>query len=136
MANSSIRLEIKLPENWSGVITDTTIEVEDKIVGASLQIELGEMPYELTAADQALVNYVDMVGFDDEDDEEYSPLQEWMFNGRKGYGFEAYCEDDRSIRVLCVEPKRGVLLIINVIAANTKAVDSVMEMLERRLRIK
>ena len=101
----------------------------------SVDITVGEMPAENTAADQAMTNFLDMVGFDEDDAEDYNPIEVWSFNNRKAYGFDAWLEDETPIRVMCIEPKRGILCVLNVNAPDMDCLESLLADLERRLRI-
>ncbi len=100
-----------------------------------VDVYVGPMPEDTTAADQAFANYADMVGFDDEDSEDEDPIYEWPFNGRKAYGFEAYCEDGSPMRVMCIEIKKGVLCIINTVAKDDKSLVELIKYVEHKLRI-
>lgn len=101
-----------------------------------IDIYVGEMPEDTTAADEALANYADIVGFDDDDPEDFDPITEWPFGGRKAYGFEALCEDDSPIRVMCFEPKKGVLCIMSIIAPSDGKLVELVTLVERTLRIR
>lgn len=130
------KIEIKMPEGWKSQISDNYVEAE-KIDGtAQFEIIVGDMPEDSAAPEQALINYIDMVGFDDDDPEDYSPIEKWDFNNRKAYGFDAYLEDESSIRVLCIEPKKGVLAVISIVGKSEQIVEETMHLLERILRIK
>lgn len=130
------KIEIKMPEGWKSQISDNYVEAE-KIDGtAQFEIIVGDMPEDSAAPEQALINYIDMVGFDDDDPEDYSPIEKWDFNNRKAYGFDAYLEDESSIRVLCIEPKKGVLAVISIVGKSEQIVEETMKLLERVLRIR
>lgn len=103
---------------------------------AIIDIYAGEMPSDTTAADEALANYADIVGFDDTDPEDFDPITEWPFAGKKAYGFEALCEDDSPMRLMCIELKKGLLCIVNTCAENDDRLAEVIEMVERSLRCK
>lgn len=103
---------------------------------AIIDIYTGEMPSDTTAADEALANYADIVGFDDTDPEDFDPITEWPFAGKKAYGFEALCEDDSPMRLMCIELKKGLLCIVNTCAENDDKLAEVIEMVERSLRCK
>lgn len=103
---------------------------------AIIDIYAGEMPSDTTAADEALANYADIVGFDDTDPEDFDPITEWPFAGKKAYGFEALCEDDSPMRLMCIELKKGLLCIVNTCAENDDKLAEVIEMVERSLRCK
>lgn len=130
------KIEIKLPEGWNGQVGEQYVEIENLDGTASVEVTVGNMPAESAAPEQALINFIDMVGFDDDDPEDYSPIEQWEFNNRKAYGFDAYLEDESSIRVLCIEPKKGVLAVISIVGRNERIVDETMHLLERILRIK
>ena len=100
-----------------------------------VDVYVGPMPEDTTAADQAFANYADMIGFDDEDSEDEDPIYEWPFNGRKAYGFEAYCEDGSPMRVMCIEIKKGVLCIINTVAKDDKSLVELIKYVEHKLRV-
>lgn len=102
---------------------------------ALIDIYVGPMPDDTNAADEALANYVDIVGFDDDDPEDFDPIIEWPFNGRKAYGFEAWCEDDSPMRVMSVEVKKGVLCIMNIVAKDDDKLIETVKLVESKLRI-
>lgn len=102
---------------------------------ALIDIYVGPMPEDTNAADEALANYVDLVGFDDDDPEDFDPIIEWPFNGRKAYGFEAYCEDESPMRVMSIEIKKGVLCIMNIVAKDDDKLVETVQMVEHKLRI-
>ena len=130
------KIEIKMPEGWKSQISDNYVEAE-KIDGtAQFEITVGDMPEDSAAPEQALINFIDMVGFDDDDPEDYSPIEQWTFNNRKAYGFEAFLEDESSIRVLCLEPKKGVLVVISAIGQTEQIMVDTVQLLERILRIR
>lgn len=140
-------ITLPLPEKW---ISETDIYENEEgghvthmkchLPGVGLNedgfidISVGAMPDDTTAADQALSNYAEMVGFDDDDDED--PIIEWMFNNRKAFGFEAYMEDESPIRVMCIEIKQGVLAVISAIAKNEQRLSELLIYIEKNLRIK
>ena len=130
------KIEIKLPEGWKGQVGEQYFEIESLDGTASVEVTVGDMPEDSAAPEQALINYIDMVGFDDDDPEDYSPIEKWDFNNRKAYGFDAYLEDESSIRVLCIEPKKGVLAVISIVGRSEQIVDETMHLLERVLRIR
>ena len=106
-------------------------EADDGLV----DLYVGPMPQDTTAADQAFANYTDMIGFDDDDPDDEDPIYEWPFNGRKAYGFEAYCEDGSPMRVMCIEIKKGVLCIINCVAKDDRSLVELVQYVERKLRV-
>ncbi|MCQ2083512.1 MAG: hypothetical protein MJY58_03335 [Bacteroidaceae bacterium] len=136
-----IRLTLKLPQEWKqGIeIVPGPFGTEEQHAYAScgnveIEISEAEMPQDSTAPDQALTNYVDMVGFDDDDPEDFNPIQEWNFNNRHAYGFQVYCEDESQIRVMCLEHHRGRLAVISVQAPSEQEIDDVVSLLEKTLR--
>lgn len=103
---------------------------------ALIDVYVGPLPDDTSAADQALSNYADTVGFDDDDPDGFDPITEWPFNGKKAYGFEAECEDDSPMRMMCIEVKKGTLAIICIVAKDDDSLVEVIEYTERHLRIK
>ena len=103
---------------------------------ALIDVYAGPMPEDTTAADQALANYADTVGFDDEDPEDFDPIVEWPFNGRKAYGFEAIAEDDSPMRMMCVELKKGVLVILCILGKDDGTLVEAVRLAEHGLRLK
>ncbi len=94
------------------------------------------MPEDTTAADQALANYADTVGFDDDDPEDFDPIIEWPFNGKKAYGFEAVAEDDSPMRMMCIELKKDILVILVVLAKDDDTLVEAVQLAERGLWLK
>lgn len=134
---------LRLPEGWT-VSYDTLIEEDGSETayadatgpaGESVEVYVGEMPEDNDASDQALANYVEMVGFDENDPEDYSPIIQWPFDKKKAYGFEALCEDDSPMRVICVEIKQKVLAVANVIADDEASLEAAYQVLVRGLRV-
>ena len=103
---------------------------------AIIDLYSGAMPSDTTAADEALANYVDTVGFDESDPEDFDPIIEWPFAGKKAYGFEALCEDDSPMRLMCTEIKSGILCILNICAQSDEKLIETIELVERKLRYK
>ena len=103
---------------------------------AEIDIYAGSMPSDTTAADEALANSADTVGFDDDDPEDFDPITEWPFAGKKAYGFEALCEDDSPMRLMCVELKAGYLVLITICAKDDDKLVEVIQLVERNLRAK
>ena len=138
-------ISIKLPQGWvsdldtyideSGVeITHLSCHLPNdrkQIDEALIDAYVGPMPEDTTAADQALANYADTVGFDEGDPEDYDPIIEWPFNGKKAYGFEALAEDDSPMRVMCVSVRQGVLAIITVVGDTDERLSEVVKLVER-----
>lgn len=142
------KLTIKLPEGWqqeTNVATEedgteiTHLEAhlpDDKAEKdiALIDICLGPMPEDTTAADEAYANYIDMVGFDEEE-EDFDPLIEWPFQKKKAYGFEAFCDDDSPLRVMCVEIKSKLLAIITCIGKDDEALINAITLVDKFLRV-
>lgn len=103
---------------------------------AVVDIYSGLMPSDTTAADEALANYADIVGFDETDPEDFDPIIEWPFAGKKAYGFEALCEDDSPMRLMCVEIKKGILCIMSICAQNDEKLIEIIKLVEKNLRYK
>ena len=143
-------IRLKLPEGWAqvcdtyedesgAVITHLEANRPDpslKRDSSLVDVYVGEMPEDTTAEDQALSNYADIVGFDEDDPEDFNPISCIKFNGKNAYGFSAYCEDDSPMMFLSQEVKSGVLAIICVAALDFDMLQDVMQMVERGLRIK
>lgn len=102
---------------------------------ALVDIYVGEMPEDTSAEDEAFANYAEMIGWDDDEDDD-SAIVQWVFNGRKAFGFEAYTDDDASMRVMCIEIKKGVLVVMNIMAKNDSMLAELVDTVEKKLRIK
>lgn len=103
---------------------------------AMIDIYVGDMPEDTNAEDQALSNFADIVGFDDDDPEDYNPISKIKFNGKAAYGFDAWCEDDSPMMFLSQEVKSGVLAIICVTAVDDDSLQNVLKLVERNFRVK
>lgn len=101
-----------------------------------IDIYVGEMPDGETAEDQAMSNYVDIVGFDDDDPEDFNPVSRIKFNGKSAYSFDALCEDDSPMIFISQEVKKGILAVICCAAKDDRALEYVVQLVERNLRIK
>lgn len=99
-----------------------------------LDLYVGEMPSDTTAEDEAYANYADIIGWDEEDDEE-NPIAEWSFQHKTAYGFSGECEDGSIMLLMCVEIKRGALAIITVIAPDDAAVGEWCKYVEENLKV-
>lgn len=100
-----------------------------------IDIYVGDMPDDTTAEDQAYSNYADIVGFDDDDPEDFNPISKIKFNNRNAWAFEALCEDDSPMEFLSYEPKKGILAIICLAAANDEKLSELHNLIERNFRI-
>lgn len=143
-------LSIKLPAGWvsdlDSYLDESGVEIthlschlpndRQQTDEALIDVYAGPMPEDTTAADQALANYADTVGFDDEDPEDFDPIVEWPFNGRKAYGFEAIAEDDSPMRMMCVELKKGVLVILCILGKDDGTLVEAVRLAEHGLRLK
>lgn len=146
--NYTIKLD--LPEGWKSemetepdpdgtIITHLSAYIEDdkhQTDIGDIDVYVGDMPADGDAQEQAMLNYVDMVGFDENDPEDQDPLTCWPFAGKKAYGFECLCEDDSPMRVMFCEMKKGMLVIISVAAKNDADLAQFVTLVEQRLRVK
>lgn len=101
-----------------------------------VDLYVGDMPEDSSAEEQAFTNYVDTVGFDEDDPEDFNPIEKFDFNGKKAYGFDALCEDESPMRFISQEVKKGVLAIMCIAAINDEELDKVQALVERSLRVK
>ena len=143
-------IQINLPAPWQkesetyqdesgAMVTHFEAHLYDEKAGrdrAVIDIYAGDMPEDTTAEDQALSNYADIVGFDDDDPEDFNPIASFKFNGRNAYGFEALCEDDSPMMFLSQEPRKGVLVIMCVAALDDVSLQEYLQLVERNLRVK
>ena len=97
---------------------------------ALVDLYLGQMPEGSDAAQEALHSYQDIIG-----DDESDPLTIWPFQGKEAYGYEAICEDDAIMRVMCVETAPGQLLILNIVAQDDDLFDEAVRHVEQHLQI-
>ncbi|MBQ3819995.1 MAG: hypothetical protein II809_00855 [Bacteroidales bacterium] len=108
---------------------------DGKSDSAVLDIYVGDMPADTTAEDEAYANYADIIGWDDEDDEE-SPISEWRFKNKKAFGFSGECEDGSIMLLMCVEILKGALLIASIIAPDDEAVGKWAKYIEEKLTVR
>ena len=108
---------------------------DGKSDSAVLDIYIGDMPADTTAEDEAYANYADIIGWDDEDDEE-SPISEWRFKNKKAFGFSGECEDGSIMLLMCVEILKGALLIASIIAPDDDAVGKWAKYIEEKLTVR
>lgn len=101
---------------------------------AIIDLYVGPMPEDTCAQDEALANYADMIGFDD-DDEDEDPIIEWPFQKTKAYGFEGLCEDESPLRVMCIEIRKGILLIGTIIGKDDDFLVRIVETVEKNLKV-
>ena len=141
---------LNLPEGWQkeiesyedesgAIISHCEAHLYNEAAGKDfgmIDIYVGDMPDDTTAEDQALSNYADIVGFDDDDPEDFNPVSTVKFNGKKAFIFEALCEDDSPMMFLSQEVKEGVLALIVVVARDAELLESTVALAERGIRIK
>ncbi len=108
----------------------------DKRDEGMIDVYVGEMPEDTTAEDQAFSNYADMVGFSDDDPEDFQPIFKVKFNGKNAFGFEALCEDDSPMKFFTQEIKKGVLAIFCIAGKDEKTLDEIYTVVERNFRIR
>lgn len=113
-------------------LRDPKTDVDNSMV----DIYVGDMPDDITAEDQAYSNYADIVGFDEDDPEDFDPIAQIKFNGKTAYCFDALCEDDTPMMLICQEVKKGVLAIICVTGLNDDVLDSTLALVEQKFRVK
>lgn len=143
------RITLPLPEGWKSKV-ETLPEMDGMEIthleaylpndarqsdDAGIDICVGPMPEDTTVQDEALANYADVVGWDDDDPEDFDPLTEWPFQHRKAYGFEALCEDDSPMRVMCVEVRKGVLVVMTLVGKDDDVLTGIIRYVESHLRI-
>ena len=140
---------LPLPDGWTSEteeyeeidgapITHLSCSLADpsgKTGGSVIDLYLGDLPDETTARDEAFANYAEMVGWDDDDDET-DPIAEWRFQNRRAFGFSALCEDESPLLLMCVEIKKGALLIANIIAPTDEELQNLARYVEFHLRLK
>lgn len=102
---------------------------------AQIDVYVGDMPSDTTAEDEAYANYAEIIGWDEEDDDE-SPIAEWRFQGKKAFGFSGECEDGSIMLLMCMEITRGGLLILSVVAPNDDEVSKWAKYVEENLKVK
>ncbi len=143
-------IKMELPEGWKSSvettpdpdgteITHLAAYLSDEKAQADISdidIYVGDMPSDGDAQEQAMLNYVDMVGFDENDPEDQDPLTVWPFAGKKAYGFECLCEDDSPMRVMFCEIKKGALAIVSVVAKDDETLEKYVTLVDQRLRVK
>ena len=133
-------LSLRLPSDWTQARDTyedefgTSVTHLEATSGSScIEIHFGAMPEDSSAEDQAFSNYVDMVGFDDEED--FNPISRIKFRGKSAFGFEALCEDEKVMALLTQEIKTGLLVVICVTAPDDEAVQQLLALVERGLRV-
>lgn len=143
-------VQLRLPDTWQKEQENYTDESGAEITHIEahlynekanrdegmIDIYVGDMPEDTTAEDQALSNYADIVGFEDDDPEDFDPIAKLKFNGKNAYGFDALCEDDSPMMFLAQEIKSGALAIICCAAADDEKLKETLQLVERNLRVK
>lgn len=100
-----------------------------------MEMYVGDLPSDTTAEDEAYANYLEIIGWDDEDDEE-DPIAEWRFQNKRAYGFSGECEDGSIMLLMCVEIVKGGLLICTVVAQTDEEVSRWAQYIEQNLKVK
>ena len=144
-------IQMNLPDGWQkeieSYIDESGAEVthleahlfpEDnsKVELAMVDIYVGDMPEDTTAEDQAFSNYADLVGFDDDDPEDFNPIDKVRFNGKVAYCFSALCEDDSPMMFLSQEVRKGILAVICCAARDEEKLEETVQLTERTFRVK
>lgn len=137
-----IDILFKVPEDWTvenEIYTDENgmevshLEADCAGDGSFVEVHAGPMPEGETAEDQAFANYAESVGFDDDNEE--SPIVKFKFNGKNAWGFDALCEDDKPLRLICQEVKSGILAVIILGAPDDAKLEELTSFVESKLRI-
>lgn len=101
-----------------------------------IDVYVGDMPDGTTAEDQAFSNYADIVGFDDDDPEDFNPVSAIKFNGKKAFVFEALCEDDSPMMFISQEVRSGILAIICVAGMDEERLKEYVLLVEKGFRVR
>ncbi len=112
----------------------THIEANSR-VGDMVDIYVSDMPDGETAEDQAFSNYVDMVGFSEDDPEGFQPIRKYRFRASKAWGFEALCEDERPMKFLAQEIAKGVLGVFCLASADESGLLKLEETVATEFRL-
>ncbi len=142
--------EVKLPLLPSWKSSSETIEDSGELLAhvqyflsddesgtdkALVDIYAGPMPPGSDPEQEALNSYFDIVGVDDPEDEE-DPLTIWPFQGKDAFGYEAICDDDSIMRVMCIEYLPGVLVIMDIVARDEDLFAETVAYVEKNLSVK
>lgn len=103
---------------------------------ALIDLYVGELPADTTAEDEAFANYAEIIGWDDDEDNDESPIAEWRFKNKKAFGFSGEAEDGSIMLLMCVEILKGSLLIFTVVAKNDDEVSKWAKYVEDNLRVR
>ena len=142
-------IKMQLPDGWTSeqdqyeevenaVITHLECHLPDKTGKADeamIDVYVGDMPSDTTAEDEAYANYVDIIGFDDDDTDDEAPISSWKFNNRTAYGFSGECENGSLMLLMCIEVMKGALLICSVVTQSDEELARWSKYLEMNLRI-
>lgn len=137
-------ITLLLPPGWSAEeerydevsgATITHLECSKEEGAWQIDVYAGDMPDDTTAEDEAYANYAEIIGWDDDDDDD-NPIAEWKFQNRTAYGFSGECENGSIMLLMCVEIKKGVLVIVCVIAPDDDSVGQLATYIEEKLRVK
>ena len=143
-------IRMNLPAEWQKearnyVDEESGIEVthvEAHLVNSSnveegmIDIYVGDMPEDTDAEEQAFSNYVDMIGFSEDDPEDFDPIFKIKFNGKSAFGFDGLCENDAPMRLLTQEVKKGVLALMCFAGKDDDSLEQIQSLVERTLRIR
>ena len=142
-------ITLPLPSSWTSE-QDTYEELDGVLINhmechlpkpggqsdeALIDLYVGDLPADTTAEDEAYANYADIIGWDEEDDED-NPIAEWRFQNKKAFGFSGECEDGSIMLLMCVEIVKGGLLICSVVAPNDDEVSKWAKYVEEKLRVR
>ena len=81
-------------------------------------------------------NYVDMIGFSEDDPEDFDPIFKIKFNGKNAFGFDGLCENDAPMRLLTQEVKKGVLAVMCFAGKDDDSLEQIQSLVEKTLRIR
>lgn len=98
-----------------------------------VEISVGPLPDEITAEDEAFANYVDLVGFSD--DEQENPIRKEKFNNKSAFIFDAENDDGSLMKVVCYEARKNCLAVITFHAINEEVMAKAAAVVEKGLRI-
>ena len=101
-----------------------------------IDIYVGDMPEDTDAEEQAFSNYVDMIGFSEDDPEDFDPIFKIKFNGKSAFGFDGLCENDAPMRLLTQEVKKGVLAVMCFAGKDDDSLEQIQSLVEKTRRIR
>ena len=140
-------IKLPLPDGWTSeqdqyeevqnaMITHLECQLKGpKGVEAAMDLYVGDMPDGTTAEDEAFANYADMIGFEDDDEDEENPIGKWKFQKKDAFGFSGMLEDNSVLLVMCVEIRKGALLIASVVATDDDGLSKWSKYLEEHLSV-